>query len=125
MTKKVCLVGPAYPYRGGIAHFTSLLAAEFAKDHEILVVNFKRLYPSFLFPGKTQYDESGEKLAVENVRVIDSLNPLTFWRAARLIARFAPQLVVFQWYQPFFAFAYATIAWLLGRWTQRYRQSAR
>ncbi len=60
MTRKACLVGPAYPYRGGIAHFNSLLAREFAKDHDVLVVNFKRLYPSFLFPGKTQFDESGE-----------------------------------------------------------------
>ena len=117
MRRKVCLVGPAYPYRGGIAHFTSLLATEIAKDNEILVVNFTRLYPSFLFPGKTQYDESENKLDVENIRVIDSLNPLTFRRAAHIIARFDPWVVIFQWYQPFFALAYATIARLVKRRT--------
>ena len=84
---RVCLVGPAYPYRGGIAHFTSMLAREFVKDHDVLVVNFKRLYPWFLFPGKTQYDESDSPLRVDSERVIDSMNPLTFFCAARTIAR--------------------------------------
>lgn len=115
MTRKACLVGPAYPYRGGIAHYNSLLAREFAKDHDVLVVNFKRLYPSFLFPGKTQLDESGEPLSVASVRVIDSLDPTSYWRAARRIARFDPDIAVFQWWHPFFAPAYASIAGLFKR----------
>jgi glycosyltransferase involved in cell wall biosynthesis len=115
MTRKACLVGPAYPYRGGIAHFTSLLAREFSTDHDVLVVNFKRLYPSLLFPGKTQFDESGRPLDVASVRTIDTLDPTSFWRAARKIADFAPDIVVFQWWHPFFAVAYATVLALAGR----------
>ncbi|NIM19618.1 MAG: glycosyltransferase [Candidatus Latescibacteria bacterium] len=110
---KVCLVGPVYPYRGGIAHFTSLLAKEFAKDHEISIINFKRLYPSFLFPGKTQFDESGSPLQVESERLIDSMNPFTWILTARAIARRRPDLVVFQWWQPFFAFTYAGVLFFL------------
>ena len=68
MTRKVCLVGPAFPYRGGIAHFTSQLAREFGKDHDLFVVNFRRQYPSLLFPGKTQYDESGVPLDIADCR---------------------------------------------------------
>ena len=94
MTEKACLVGPAYPFRGGIAHFTALLAGEFAKDHDVLVINFKRLYPSFLFPGKTQFDESKAPFSIESVRTIDSLNPISFWKTAKTIARFEPDLVV-------------------------------
>jgi glycosyltransferase involved in cell wall biosynthesis len=120
MTKRACLVGPAYPYRGGIAHFTSVLAAEFAKDHDVLVINFKRLYPSFLFPGKTQYDESGEPVGVESERTIDSLNPVSFWRTARRIADFKPDLIVMQWWQPFFAVAYALIVFFLRRTDRAY-----
>jgi len=115
MTRRACLVGPAYPYRGGIAHFTSLLAKEFAKDHDVLVVNFKRLYPSFLFPGKTQMDVSREPLSVSSVRTIDSLDPTSFWRAAKKIAGFKPDVVVFQWWHPFFAVAYAAIVFLVKR----------
>ena len=111
----VCLIGPAHPYRGGIAHFTSLLAGEFSKEHDVSVINFKRLYPSFLFPGKTQFDDSASPLHVESTRLIVSLNPFTFITAARFIARRKPDVVVFQWWQPFFAFAYACIAFLLRR----------
>ncbi|MCZ6766069.1 MAG: glycosyltransferase [bacterium] len=110
MTRKVCLVGPAYPYRGGIAHFTSQLAREFRKDHDLFVVNFQRQYPSLLFPGKTQYDKSGVPLDLESERLIDSINPLSFPKAARAINEYRPDLVVFQWWHPFFAFAYRTIS---------------
>jgi glycosyltransferase involved in cell wall biosynthesis len=112
---KVCLVGPAYPYRGGIAHFTSLLAKEFAGSHDVFLINFKRLYPDFLFPGKTQFDESGSPLEVVSERIIDTLNPFSFFTAARAIARQRPDLVVFQWWHPFFAFAYWTTAFLVKR----------
>jgi glycosyltransferase involved in cell wall biosynthesis len=89
------------------------LAREFAKDHEVLVVNFRRLYPSFLFPGKTQFDESGTPFPPRSERVIDTLDPFSFWRAARRIAKFGPDVVVFQWWHPFFAPAYASILlWL-------------
>jgi glycosyltransferase involved in cell wall biosynthesis len=119
MTKRVCLVGPVYPYRGGIAHFTSVLAKEFGQDHDVLVVSFKRLYPSFLFPGRTQFDESGEPLDVPSKRLINSMNPFSFWSAARLMRSFGPDLIVFQWWHPFFAVAYATIVFLLGRALKR------
>jgi glycosyltransferase involved in cell wall biosynthesis len=112
---KVCLVGPAYPYRGGIAHFTTLLAREFSRNHEVLVVNFSRLYPSMFFPGKTQYDESGAPIDIPSERIVDSINPVTYVRAARRIARFSPDVVIFQWWHPFFAFAFAGINLLLKR----------
>ncbi|MDH3214719.1 MAG: glycosyltransferase [Candidatus Krumholzibacteria bacterium] len=115
MTPRVCLVGPVYPFRGGIAHYTTVLAQEFAKDHEVQVVNFKRLYPSLLFPGKTQFDESGNPFTVESVRLIDSINPISFWQTARAIAAFKPDAVFFQWWQPFFAVAYGTTVLFLKR----------
>jgi len=104
---KVCLVGPAYPYRGGIAHFTSLLAKEFAESHDVHIINFKRLYPDFLFPGKTQFDESDSPLEVASERIIDSLNPFSFLAAARAIARRRPDLVVFQWWHPCIPFLHS------------------
>jgi glycosyltransferase involved in cell wall biosynthesis len=90
-----------------------MLARELAPDHDVLVINFKRLYPSFLFPGKTQLDESGEPLEANDVRVIDSMNPLSFWTAARTIKSFEPDVVLFQWWHPFFAVAYATMLFFL------------
>ena len=118
MNDRVCLVGPAYPYRGGISHHTSLLAQEFSKDHDVRVITFKRMYPSFLFPGRTQYDESENPVGVESQRLMDSMNPVSFWQTARAIRDFDPSIVVFQWWHPFFAFLAWTIVFLLRRWTQ-------
>ena len=106
---RVCLVGPAYPYRGGIAHFNSNLAREFAKEHDVQIVNFTRMYPSFMCPGRTQYDESDSPLRVDSERIVDCLNPITWYRAGRAISRFAADLVVFQWWQPFFGPAFRTV----------------
>jgi glycosyltransferase involved in cell wall biosynthesis len=113
----VCIVGPAYPYRGGIAHFTTMLAREFSRDHNVTVINYRRLYPSLLFPGKTQYDESDSPLQVESERLIDSIGPASWRRAARRIAELAPDLVVVKWWQPFFAPALRAITGAVKRAT--------
>jgi len=103
---RICLVGPAHPYRGGISHFTAMLAREMRAGHDVLIVNFSRLYPAFLFPGRTQFDESATGLAVESRRLIDSIDPRSWRRAADAVRAFAPDVVVFQWWQPFFAPAF-------------------
>jgi glycosyltransferase involved in cell wall biosynthesis len=112
---KICLVGPAYPYRGGIAHFTSMLTREFGREHDASIVNFSRLYPSALFPGKTQYDNTDSALRIDSDRIIDCLNPLTWLKAGRAVAALAPDLVVFQWWQPFFGPAFRTVCLFLKR----------
>ena len=55
---KVLVVGPAYPYRGGIANFADLFVEQLMKENQVSVITFKRLYPSFLFPGKTQFQDN-------------------------------------------------------------------
>jgi len=104
---RVCLVGPVHPYRGGISHFTAMLAREFGRSHQVHVTSFSRLYPGFLFPGRTQFDESSSALEAESSsRVIDSINPLSWRRAADDVLAHDPALVVFQWWHPFFAPAF-------------------
>lgn len=110
---RICLVGPAYPYRGGISHYNTRLAEELKKKHRVYLVNYKRLYPEFLFPGKTQYDESKSPLLVDSDRVIDSVNPLSWIRTAARIIRFKPDIVIVQWWQPYLAFALSKICTIL------------
>ena len=66
---RIVLVGPAWPYRGGISHYNTCLARELARAHDVTVVNYSRLYPGFLFPGRTQYDESETALRVDSRRL--------------------------------------------------------
>jgi glycosyltransferase involved in cell wall biosynthesis len=105
----VCLLGPAYPYRGGISHFTQMLAAGMQPDHETLIISFTRLYPGLLFPGRTQYEHEGWRVRVDSPRLIDSINPLSWRRAARAVIEFKPDLVVVQWWHPFFGPAFRAI----------------
>jgi glycosyltransferase involved in cell wall biosynthesis len=110
--RRVVLVGPAYPYRGGIAQFTDSMARGLRqRGHEECIVTFSRQYPGWLFPGKSQYESDPEEGRLQEAdELIDSLNPLTWRSAARHIADDLPDAVIFQYWLPFFAPAYGVVA---------------
>jgi D-inositol-3-phosphate glycosyltransferase len=104
------LVGTAYPHRGGIAHYIALLSRELeAAGHEVKVISFSRQYPALLFPGRSQDEEGPEPIRVDSEPLIDAVNPLSWFRAARRIGELDPDLTVFKYWMPFFAPAYGTI----------------
>lgn len=109
---KVALIGPVYPYRGGIAHYTTMLyRALRERGHDVLMVSFKRQYPRWLYPGRSDKDPSKRPLVVEDAKYwIDSLNPFTwlttFWR----IWRYQPDVIVLQWWTTF----WAPVWWTMG-----------
>jgi len=103
------LVGIAHPMRGGIAQYTAILAHELARKHQVELVSFTRQYPSFLFPGKTQIDTSEEPLTFPARPMVDSINPLSWLRAASHIAGRRPDGILFKYWMPFFAPAFGTI----------------
>ena len=99
---KICLIGPAHPLRGGIAHYNTQLALEFAVRHRITLISFSRQYPAFLFPGRTQLDSNSKSPGLTTEALLDSLNPLSWLRAGRRIAELSPDLTVVHWWNPFF-----------------------
>ncbi|HEX7078713.1 MAG TPA: glycosyltransferase [Candidatus Eisenbacteria bacterium] len=101
---KVSLLGPTHPYRGGIAHYTTLLARALAARHDVSIVSFSRLYPGFLFPGTTQLDRSEAAILppVPAERILDSLNPFSWRRAGLRLRAIAPDLLVVPWWHPYF-----------------------
>ena len=110
------IVGTAYPMRGGIAHYTALLSrALSARGHRVRVLSFKRQYPSFLFPGKTQRDEGRELVPVQAEALLDSVNPLTWLAAFFWLKKQRPRALVLKYWMPFFAPCYATVSWLAKR----------
>ncbi|MEZ4699763.1 MAG: glycosyltransferase [Rhodothermales bacterium] len=110
--KRIVLMGPAHPYRGGIAHFTEKMYRDLsAAGHDVTVVTFRRQYPSFLFPGKTQFEDVPDDQApFASVRLIDTLNPLSWRRTASFVAELQPDLVIMAYWMPFFAASFASIA---------------
>lgn len=77
---KIAILGPAFPYRGGIANFSERLANEFLQSNdEVHLFTFQMMYPDFIFPGKTQYAETPLQFSLTITRNINSVNPLN-WR---------------------------------------------
>jgi glycosyltransferase involved in cell wall biosynthesis len=79
------------------------------------VISFRKLYPGILFPGTTQLDASSLKLDPNALATLNALNPLTWLRAFRQVRAFAPDAIVFQWWQPFFGPMVGVLARLLKR----------
>jgi glycosyltransferase involved in cell wall biosynthesis len=109
---RICLIGPTYPYRGGIAHYTTLLAQHLAQDpaHEHLLISFTRQYPAWLYKGSSDRDTSRRPLQTEAEYLLDPLNPLSWRRTWRRIGAWQPDLVVMFWWVPFWAPAWSLIA---------------
>lgn len=111
---RICLVGPVYPFRGGIAHHTTALAESARRaGHTLQVVSFRRQYPAWLYPGKTDRDPSQRLPLADTQYILDPLNPVTWIKTAQVIQVFEPDVVVFQWWNTYWAPPFAVMARLL------------
>jgi glycosyltransferase involved in cell wall biosynthesis len=109
--KKVVIVGPAFPLRGGIANFNEALSRELnlnGQDSEL--VSFSYQYPKFLFPGKTQFAEGKGPEDLKIYTIINSINPLNWIKTAKFIAGLKPDYVIIRFWLPFMGLALGTIA---------------
>ena len=113
---KIIIVGPAHPYRGGIAAFSDRLATEFvAEDVDVELYTFTLQYPSFLFPGKTQYSDAPAPENIKIFRKINSINPITWIKTAKEIRGKNPDIVIFAYWMSFFAPCYAKMAKIISK----------
>lgn len=114
--KKIIIIGPAYPYRGGNSLFVSHVYDKLKDKFEVKIYNYKLLYPSLLFPGTTQYDKSNESVKkAPNERVINSINPFNWFSSAYKIIKENADLVVFDWWHPFFSFCHFSISSIIKK----------
>ena len=112
----IVILGSSYPYRGGIAAFTDRLATEFVREGvDIEVVTFKLQYPSFLFPGKTQYSDAKAPEGFPIERKVNSINPLNWIKIGKEIRKKNPDIVIFTFWMSFFAPCFSKIAKVIKR----------
>ncbi|MDH6535172.1 glycosyltransferase [Parabacteroides sp. 52] len=109
---KIAILSPFYPYRGGISQFSAMLYTTLKQEgHEVEAFNFKRLYPDFLFPGKTQYVHADDPaIALPSQRCLDSINPFSYSSTVKALKTFAPDVLIISYWMSFFVPAYAHIA---------------
>lgn len=115
--KKIVVVAPAFPFRGGLCLEEAYLynfITSMGMDYK--AISYTLLYPKIFFPGKTPYDtsdfipfEHNDKIE----RVISSINPFTWWKAYKKIKQEKPDMVIFRWWMFFFAPCIITIASLI------------
>ncbi len=110
---KIVIVGTAYPMRGGIAQFNSLLYKYLSVNNDVKMFSFKRQYPEILFPGKTQFEQGEPAFKIpddRNVISVDSINPINWISTGIKIAQEKPDLIIFKYWLPFFAPCFAVIS---------------
>ena len=111
LSRKITFLGPAWPYRGGIATIIERLAQVFAaRGAEVDVKTFSVQYPAWLFPGKSQFREGPPPEGVRIERCVDTVNPFNWLQVGRRIRREAPDAVILKYWTPFMAPCFGTIA---------------
>jgi len=119
---KIIIAGTAFPMRGGIAQYNSLMYKYFSEADDVKVYSFKRQYPEFLFPGKTQFEQGEPAVKIpdeKNVICIDSINPLNWLSAGKKIAAENPDLLIFKYWIPYFGPCFAVISYIVKKFSKK------
>lgn len=107
----IAIIGPAHPLRGGgISTFNETLAAKLkAEGHEVVIYSFSLQYPSFLFPGKSQYTDEPAPVGINIKTVINSINPLNWIKVGKAIKKQKYCLIIVRYWLPFMGPCLGTI----------------
>ncbi len=109
--KNIVILGTAHPFRGGLAAYNERLATEFQNEgNNVTIYTFSLQYPSFLFPGKTQYAdwEAPDNL---NIKIkVNSINPFNWIKVGLEIKKTKPDILIIKYWLPFMAPCFGTIA---------------
>ena len=102
--KKLIVIGPAWPLRGGLASFDERLARQFlGMGYATSIYTFSLQYPEFLFPGTTQYSTEPAPDDLSIKVCINSINPFNWLRIGNELKAMAPDLIIVRYWLPLMA----------------------
>jgi len=108
---KIILLGPAYPYRGGLASIMHIMARTFRTDgHDVFLKTFTVQYPRLLFPGKSQTLSTPRPDDLPVERCVNTVNPFNWIAVGRRLRRERPDIILLKYWTPFMAPCFGTIA---------------
>lgn len=117
--RHIILIGPVYPFKGGIAHYTGLLHRALSKKFRVTMLSFDVMYPRFLYR-KSQRDYNNREFKVKSVNYgLKTLNPFNCISMAKKIKEQKADLVLFQWWHPFFTPCYWLLCKFMGKDTRK------
>ena len=99
---KIVIIGPYFPFRGGIADTNQELCNALIKSgHSVEIINFKLQYPKILFPGKSQFSENTSGIVTDSKKIINSINPISWFNCIRIINKIKPSIVISSYWTSF------------------------
>lgn len=108
---KITFLGPAYPYRGGLATFNERLARQLISEcKDVDIRTFKLQYPRFLFPGKTQFTDAPPPEDIKIVRELNSVNPFNWIKTGFRIRKERADILLVRYWIPFLAPCLGTVS---------------
>lgn len=108
---KIIIIGTAHPYRGGLATFNERMALQYVSEgHQVEMITFTLQYPSFLFPGKTQFTSDPKPDSISIQRKINAIYPLNWLKVGKEIRNKKADLVIFCYWMSFMAPCFGTLA---------------
>ncbi|MBS1778308.1 MAG: glycosyltransferase [Bacteroidetes bacterium] len=107
----ITIIGSAHPLRGGgIATFNERMAEVLQQQgHRVIIYSFSLQYPSFLFPGKSQFTEEPAPKGLDIRSAINSINPFNWISIGNRIKNERPDLVIIRYWLPFMGPCFGTI----------------
>lgn len=115
-SKKILIIGPAFPLRGGLATYNERLAMAFKEQgHSCDILSFSLQYPSFLFPGKTQLSTDNPPTDITIDSGINSINPINWLLVGNKYRKAKYDIVIFRYWMSFMAPAFGTIARIISK----------
>src|SRR4026208_543563 len=108
---KIIFVGPAYPFRGGLATFNERLSRELISlGYQVEIYTFTVQYPSILFPGKSQFSDAKAPDDLKIARKVNSMNPVNWILVGNEIKKRKPDLLLYKFWLPLMGPCFGTIA---------------
>lgn len=112
----ILIIGPAYPYRGGIAMFSERLAKALTEQGcDTHICTFTLQYPAFLFPGKTQFSDDPAPTDLSITRAINAMNPINWWLVGNELKKQKADLVIIKFWLPYLAPCLGTLARIIKK----------
>jgi glycosyltransferase involved in cell wall biosynthesis len=91
---RIAIVGPSYPYKGGVSQHSTELAHRLAgAGHEVRLESWSAQYPAFLYPGSQTIEAPEFELFEPTDHTLSWRRPDTWWRLGRRL-RSSTDLVV-------------------------------
>ena len=118
--RRVALVGPAPPWRGGIVQYTTLLDRALRQlGHDVILISFSQLYPAWLYPGRSPLSEERNALSPPEPHFwLHGTSPFSWLATLLRLRRWQPDVLILQWWTP----ALAPLLWTLGQAARRWLQ---